>query len=67
MFPFTKPLGPNFSHLFLAAHICAYATVEPILETIESINPCGWSTSRVSKGTVRTQEEDPKKQPEETR
>lgn len=62
MFPFTKPLGPNFSHFFLAAYICAYATVEPILETIEKVNPCGRSTNREREATQKRLEADLKKQ-----
>ncbi|RDI77880.1 hypothetical protein Vi05172_g12104 [Venturia inaequalis] len=58
MFPFTNPLGPNYSHLFLAAYICAYATVEPILETFEKVNPCGRSTSRKSQSTQPKPEAD---------
>lgn len=53
MFPFTKPLGPNFSHLYLAAYICAYATVEPVLETIENMKPCIRWNGRKSQGTQR--------------
>lgn len=39
MFPFTKPLGPNFSHLYLAAYVYVYTSLEPVLETLEKLDP----------------------------
>lgn len=37
MFLFTKPLSPNFSHLYLAAYVYVYASLEPVLEKLEKL------------------------------
>ena len=39
MFPFTKPLGPNFSHLYLSAYVYVYASLEPVLENFKKLDP----------------------------
>jgi hypothetical protein len=49
MFPFTQPLGPNFSHLYLAAYIYVFAAVEPVLENLEKLSPRRPNTTNENK------------------
>jgi len=56
MFPFTKPLGPNFSHLYLAAYVYVFAAVEPVLETLEKLDPRRPNTTNENKPLQTSQE-----------